>query len=167
MNIITIIIIRLNPSAILLEGSSSSSNTNNTNPTGGNSGRVRLDVSSLAHYSFYPGQVIMVKGRNPSGYCVLAEQVWDCCAPPSLPLSLGESDNHTIKAKQAISQDDNDNDNNDNETNDNNDNDNDAKMVKISVAAGPFTYVDVYNFSILIVIIIIIIIIMENECSYA
>ena len=57
---------RLNPQSLLLEGSQRSSA----------GARVRLDVSkAAAGYRLFPGQVVAVRGTNPSGHCVVAAQV--------------------------------------------------------------------------------------------
>lgn len=37
--------------------------------------RVPLDLSSLKLYSFFPGQIVCLKGRNPSGSLFIVEQV--------------------------------------------------------------------------------------------
>lgn len=57
---------RLNPQSLLLEGSQRSSA----------GARVRLDVSKAgAGYRLFPGQVVVVRGSNPSGHCVVAAEV--------------------------------------------------------------------------------------------
>lgn len=62
---------RLNPNSVLLEGSMKLSQGN----------RIRLDLSKCASYRVFPGQVVVVKGTNPSGFCVVASEVL-----PGLPL---------------------------------------------------------------------------------
>lgn len=56
---------RLNPKSIMLEGSVRTSN----------GARVRLDLSACPEYRLFPGQVIIVKGTNPSGFCVVASNI--------------------------------------------------------------------------------------------
>ncbi|OMO81428.1 DNA polymerase alpha/epsilon, subunit B [Corchorus olitorius] len=45
--------------------------------------RVRLELNKLSHFSFFPGQVVGVKGHNPSGHCLIASELVDF-VPPSL-----------------------------------------------------------------------------------
>lgn len=63
---------QLNAQSIILEGSSRTSKCN----------RVRLDVSSLPSYSFFPGQVVCVSGNYTSAECFHAKQLID---PPMIP----------------------------------------------------------------------------------
>ncbi|KAL6786040.1 POLA2 [Auxenochlorella protothecoides x Auxenochlorella symbiontica] len=56
---------RLNPQSLLLEGSQALS--------GG--ARVRLDVSRLAAFRLFPGQVVSLRGTNPSGHCIIAAEL--------------------------------------------------------------------------------------------
>ena len=56
----------LNAASLLLEGSSLRSN----------GVRVRLDVSKLSTYSLFPGQVVVVRGINPTGQCTVAEEIF-------------------------------------------------------------------------------------------
>lgn len=39
--------------------------------------RVALDISKIAAYSFFPGQIVILKGRNPSGKTFIAQQVME------------------------------------------------------------------------------------------
>ncbi|MEW5314839.1 MAG: hypothetical protein WDW38_006308 [Sanguina aurantia] len=55
----------LNPQSLLLEGGRESS--------GG--ARVRLDVGGLPSYRLFPGQVVAVKGVNPSGSTFIAQHI--------------------------------------------------------------------------------------------
>jgi DNA polymerase alpha subunit B len=60
-------------SSLLLEGSRATSHGT----------RVKLDVSLLTDFSLFPGQVIGVRGRNPTGCCVTAHEIVD-----AVPLAL-------------------------------------------------------------------------------
>ncbi|KAI0463013.1 hypothetical protein LJB42_003818 [Komagataella kurtzmanii] len=59
--------IRLNPDSLFLE----------TSRLGGIGQRISIDVQSLAEYSFFPGQIVGFKGKNPSGERFIVEQVLD------------------------------------------------------------------------------------------
>ena len=63
---------KLNPQSLLLEGSVRSS--------GG--ARVRLDVSRLPSFRLFPGQVVALRGTNPSGFCVVASHLLPGLAAP-------------------------------------------------------------------------------------
>jgi len=56
---------KLNPKSLLLEGTRDSS--------GG--AVVALDVSQLQRYSFFPGQVVLLQGTNPTGKSFLATKI--------------------------------------------------------------------------------------------
>lgn len=56
---------RLNPQSVLLEGSSTLSH----------GARVRVDLASCPEYRLFPGQVVVVRGTNPSGFCIAANNV--------------------------------------------------------------------------------------------
>ena len=71
---------RLNPQSLLLEGSQKTS--------GGQ--RVRLDVSKLPALRLFPGQVLALRGTNPSGLCVVASQLLPGCASPLPRSSLAD-----------------------------------------------------------------------------
>lgn len=62
---------RLNPQSVVLEGSTAVSNGT----------RVKLDLSGCSNFRLFPGQVVCVKGTNPSGFCIVASEVL-----PGLPL---------------------------------------------------------------------------------
>lgn len=55
----------LNPKSIMLEGSIRTSH----------GARVRLDLSACPEYRLFPGQILIVKGTNPSGFCVVASDI--------------------------------------------------------------------------------------------
>jgi DNA polymerase alpha subunit B len=67
---------RLNPQSLLLEGSMRRSQ----------GARVRLDVSKCPSFRLFPGQVVALRGTNPSGHCVVASQLLPGLAQP-LPRS--------------------------------------------------------------------------------
>ena len=54
---------RLNEASVLLEGSAQHSS----------GARVRLDLRHLPHFSLFPGQAVVVRGVNPSGFCFVAD----------------------------------------------------------------------------------------------
>lgn len=56
---------KLNDQSVMLEGSMKLSN----------GARVKLELSKLSAFSFFPGQCVAVRGRNPSGHCLVAEEV--------------------------------------------------------------------------------------------
>jgi DNA polymerase alpha subunit B len=56
---------RLNPQSVILEGSIATSK----------GARVRLDLSSCSEYRIFPGQIVAVRGKNPTGFCIVAEQM--------------------------------------------------------------------------------------------
>ena len=93
-------------------------------------GRVRLDVSRVNAFSLYPGQIVLVKGKNPSGYCLIADQIWSCHPPNKIMKAITENTTTTTT-------------NNDSDNNINNNDKSDVeglKMIKVMIAAGPFTY---------------------------
>ncbi|RAL53350.1 unnamed protein product [Cuscuta campestris] len=61
--------------------------------------RVRLDFQNLDHFSIFPGQVIGIEGRNPSGHCLIASKVID-----HIPLSASSDENMHPAKKQAMDQ---------------------------------------------------------------
>lgn len=62
----------LNDTAVMLEGDSQLSE----------GARVHLDLSQLPAYRVFPGQVVAVKGTNPSGSRLLVKQLWSHLPPP-------------------------------------------------------------------------------------
>ncbi|KAJ8615681.1 hypothetical protein MRB53_035053 [Persea americana] len=76
----------LNEKSILLQGS--------VEHSGGQ--RVRLDLHKLDRFSLFPGQVIGIEGRNPSGHCLVASKLVD-----SLPLSVSLDEDLPPAKKQA------------------------------------------------------------------
>eukprot|EP00879_Flechtneria_rotunda_P028383 GHRR01030488.1.p1 GENE.GHRR01030488.1~~GHRR01030488.1.p1 ORF type:complete len:500 (+),score=186.87 GHRR01030488.1:628-2127(+) len=63
----------LNNTAVVLEGDTSLSD----------GARVHLDLSQLRSYRLFPGQVVAVKGVNPSGTKILVKSIWTHLPPPS------------------------------------------------------------------------------------
>jgi DNA polymerase alpha subunit B len=63
---------QLNANSLLIEGSRATSF----------GVRVKLDLSLLTEYSLFPGQVVAIRGRNPTGTCVTAHDLID-----ALPLA--------------------------------------------------------------------------------
>ncbi|KAK1365684.1 DNA polymerase alpha subunit B [Heracleum sosnowskyi] len=62
--------------------------------------RVRLDLQKLSQFSIFPGQVIGIKGHNPSGHCLIASEIIDY-----VPLSDSSDENSQPAKKQALDQD--------------------------------------------------------------
>lgn len=56
---------KINPQSVLLEGSVGSAA----------GARVRLDLSACPDFRLFPGQIVAVKGTNPSGFCIVASEV--------------------------------------------------------------------------------------------
>lgn len=67
---------RLNAQSLLLEGSQRDSE----------GVRVKLDVSKCPGCRLFPGQVVLIKGTNPSGHCVVASEVL-----PGIPLPMART----------------------------------------------------------------------------
>lgn len=51
--------------------------------------RVPLDIGQLPLYLFFPGQIVVLRGRNPSGRCFIVSEVLEV-PKLGLPISLGE-----------------------------------------------------------------------------
>ena len=66
---------RLNAQSVLLEGSISRSN----------GARVKVDLSNVEDYRLFPGQVSIIKGTNPSGFCLAATAVESPSPLPQKP----------------------------------------------------------------------------------
>ncbi|KAL3154503.1 hypothetical protein ABBQ32_013965 [Trebouxia sp. C0010 RCD-2024] len=73
---------RLNERSVLLEGSIELSNGM----------RTRLDLSKLDSFKIFPGQVVVVKGSNPAGACIVAHQLYS-----SIPAPMPESSFDQLK----------------------------------------------------------------------
>ena len=56
---------RLNAQSVILEGSIATSR----------GARVRLDLQSCEEYQLFPGQIIAVIGKNPTGFCIVAQEI--------------------------------------------------------------------------------------------
>eukprot|EP00889_Picochlorum_renovo_P008632 jgi/Picre1/35662/NNA_003123.t1 len=76
---------RLNPQSVILEGSIATSK----------GARVRLDLSSCSEYRIFPGQIVAVRGKNPTGFCIVAEQMLS-----TLPFTVDR--NATTKAFSMV-----------------------------------------------------------------
>ncbi|KAE8732081.1 putative amino acid transporter [Hibiscus syriacus] len=59
--------------------------------------RVRLELNKLSHFSFFPGQVVGIKGDNPSGHCLIASELVDY-----IPLSIAADMDLPPAKKQAL-----------------------------------------------------------------
>ncbi|KAK8579522.1 hypothetical protein V6N12_069846 [Hibiscus sabdariffa] len=59
--------------------------------------RVRLELNKLSHFSFFPGQVVGIKGHNPSGHCLIASELVDY-----IPLSIAADADLPPAKKQAL-----------------------------------------------------------------
>ncbi|KAL1808209.1 hypothetical protein ACET3Z_025199 [Daucus carota] len=62
--------------------------------------RVRLDLQKLSQFSIFPGQVIGIKGDNPSGHCLIASEIID-----HVPLLDSNDENSQPSKKQALDKD--------------------------------------------------------------
>ena len=56
---------RLNPQSVMLEGSIATSR----------GARVRLDLQGCGDYRLFPGQVVAIVGKNPTGFCIVAQEI--------------------------------------------------------------------------------------------
>lgn len=68
---------RLNPQSLVLEGSIACSR----------GARVKLDIQSCEGYRLFPGQIVAVIGKNPTGFCIVAQEVVH-----SFPFSDGDTE---------------------------------------------------------------------------
>ncbi|KAL4278613.1 hypothetical protein GQ457_03G026450 [Hibiscus cannabinus] len=59
--------------------------------------RVRLELNKLSLFSFFPGQVVGIKGHNPSGHCLIASELVDY-----IPLSIAADADLPPAKKQAL-----------------------------------------------------------------
>eukprot|EP00053_Salpingoeca_punica_P011715 m.104425 g.104425 ORF g.104425 m.104425 type:complete len:664 (-) comp15756_c0_seq2:1515-3506(-) len=98
---------RLNAQSILLEGSRETSNGE----------RVKLDVSELAEFSLFPGQIVVCDGSNSTGECFVPRTIHQG-APPALIKSRNtDLVQHYFSSPMAT----------------------DAQAVELIVASGPYT----------------------------
>ncbi|GMI83477.1 DNA polymerase alpha 2, EMBRYO DEFECTIVE 2814 [Hibiscus trionum] len=58
---------------------------------------VRLELNKLSNFSFFPGQVVGIKGHNPSGHCLIASELVDY-----IPLSIAADADLPPAKKQAL-----------------------------------------------------------------
>ncbi|KAA6421903.1 MAG: DNA polymerase alpha subunit B [Trebouxia sp. A1-2] len=71
---------RLNERSVLLEGSIELSNGM----------RTKLDLSKLEGFKLFLGQVVVVRGINPAGACIVAHQLYTAVPKPVVQTSLGQ-----------------------------------------------------------------------------
>lgn len=90
-----------------------------TSRLGGIGQRIPLDVSCLAEYSFFPGQIVALKGRNPTGRTFVVSEVIDLPMLGAPVSALAE-----IKAYQST-----------------------PGSTKVLVAAGPFSNLQGLNYN--------------------
>ncbi len=83
----------LNAESLLLEGSRSRSN----------GVRVRLDVSRVPSLDLFPGQIVIVRGTNPSGTTMIAEQIYSSAPAPRATTSVADlrAMNHADASRPA------------------------------------------------------------------
>ncbi|XP_046490163.1 DNA polymerase alpha subunit B [Neodiprion pinetum] len=89
---------KLNTASIMLEGTKHLS-----------SGvRVKLDLGKLDQYSVFPGQIVSVKGVNPTGHTLVVKNLFfESPAPPSASPKLAGSDLRIVVAAGPFTQSDN------------------------------------------------------------
>ncbi|GMI90207.1 DNA polymerase alpha 2, EMBRYO DEFECTIVE 2814 [Hibiscus trionum] len=92
--------------------------------------RARLELNKLSHFSFFPGQVVGIKGHNPSGHCLIASELVDY-----IPLSIAADTDLPPAKKQAL----------DEEIQATNLSSTPTEITMI-IAAGPFTTTDNLSF---------------------
>lgn len=82
--------------------------------------QTRLDLNQLSEYSFFPGQIVALKGTNPTGSSFVVSEV---IAPPRMPFGMVSSDQQqALEGKRGES------------------------PIRLIVAAGPFTTQDNLDF---------------------
>lgn len=82
--------------------------------------QTRLDLDQLSAFSFFPGQIVALKGTNPSGSSFVVKEV---IAPPQMPFAMVSSENQKeLEAKRG------------------------ENPLRLVVAAGPFTTQDNLDF---------------------
>ncbi|GBG78101.1 hypothetical protein CBR_g26038 [Chara braunii] len=64
---------RLNPRSVLLEGNGDSEQSNGH--------RVKVDLREIDSFSIFPGQIVGIEGRNPSGHCLVASRIIQSLPP--------------------------------------------------------------------------------------
>ncbi|KAK8490467.1 hypothetical protein V6N12_005441 [Hibiscus sabdariffa] len=92
--------------------------------------RVRLELNKLSRYSFFPGQVVGIKGHNPSGHCLIASELVDY-----IPLSIAADTDLPPAKKQALDEEIQATDLSSTPT-----------EITMIIAAGPFTTTDNLSF---------------------
>lgn len=81
---------RINERSALLEGSARDSL----------GARVRMDLSQLGEFRIFPGQIVAVRGRNPSGKLLVASEIRGELPLPQAASSIAELEQH-VKAMGA------------------------------------------------------------------
>lgn len=66
---------KLNPSSLLLESCLCSVRED----------KVKLEIRDASEYCLFPGQVIVVEGKNPDGKRIIAEKIYFDTKPESYP----------------------------------------------------------------------------------
>lgn len=66
---------KLNTSSILLESFLSNKMSEN----------VQLQINNVSEYSLFPGQILVVEGRNPTGTKIIAEKLYTDVKLPMCP----------------------------------------------------------------------------------
>lgn len=68
---------KLNTSSILLESCLSNNKL---------SENVQLQVNDVKEYSLFPGQIVVIEGRNPTGAKIIAEKLYTDVKLPMCPM---------------------------------------------------------------------------------
>lgn len=82
---------RLTANTVMLEGCKMSGHVNDF-------GTVALDLSNVQSYSIFPGQLIGVEGKNPTGNSLVVERLFASRHVPPCPRPKLEEDLHVIAA---------------------------------------------------------------------
>jgi DNA polymerase alpha subunit B len=83
---------RLNPQSVMLEGSIATSR----------GARVRLDLQSCGDYRLFPGQIVAVVGKNPTGFCIVAQDIVSGLPFPEEPLDTTAEDSNSFDMVVAV-----------------------------------------------------------------
>lgn len=69
---------------------------------GSDGARVRLDCALLTTCSFFPGQIVGIKGRNPTGACLTAHSVVDAFPALDSPASASPPEQAALPSRIVI-----------------------------------------------------------------